>query len=119
MAEIERKMMVCDFCINAHRHYMPDAPFNYWKKEGVALCSICSDCNVMCAECYAQSLIELKGSVLLKFGFAICGWCIPLRRTSDLQEKFEIVAKQRIEEAQKLMREDAVYIVTKKLQWQL
>ena len=72
----------------------------------------------MCVDCYKNSTQELKGSVLAKFGFAICRQCVvEARRTTDIQEKIEAIARQRIEEAQEKMRED-VYLLTDALQWQ-
>ncbi len=61
---------------------------------------------------------ELKGSILNKFGIAICRKCIvEYRRITDIQQKIEALAQKRITEAQERMRSD-VYILTQSLQCQ-
>ena len=50
-------------------------------------------------------------------GFAICRTCIVKWRTTDIQEKLEVIAKKRLDEAQDKIRED-VYNLTEHLQWQ-
>ena len=60
---------------------------------------------------------ELRGSILNKFGIAICRKCVvEYRRTTDLQHKIEALAKKHIEEVQEKLRSD-IYILTKSLQW--
>lgn len=72
----------------------------------------------MCADCYKNSTLELKDTMLAKFGFAICRRClVEARRTTDIQERVEAIAEKRIEEAQQKMRDD-VYHLTETLQWQ-
>lgn len=72
----------------------------------------------MCVDCYNNSTLELKGSILAKFGFAICRTClVEARRTTDIQVKLEAIATRRIEEAKEKLRND-VYHLTEKLQWQ-
>ncbi len=64
MPSIERKVEVCDFCYSYHQFYMPDQPFNFAQKEGVAACTLCGEHNIMCADCYEHSKSELQGSAL-------------------------------------------------------
>lgn len=111
MTVVERvKVHVCSFCLEFHKQYMKNAPFNYGRKEAVTDCRLCE--QSMCADCQASSHKELQGDMLAIYGLTICQRCVTqVRRLTTRHKDYEWIVARRLEMFKAVIRKE-IYTLT-------